>query len=675
MSSMTPLAWVGLGVGFLVAAIAPAVLRPVLTRLGVIDVPNERSSHVRPTLRGTGLGALAGVIVGGIVMAFGFRGTGWVPMFVAIISISAVMGLVGLAEDIRQLNVAVRAGSQFLLGFVASIWLGSLVGAHWWLVVLGAFFFTAYVNFANFMDGINGISSLHGVVAGGTFAVMGAVTSNGWLVGAGLLTAVVLAAFLPWNLIPPGMFLGDVGSYLLGALIATTTIAAAFAGVPLLAALAPLSIYLVDTISVVLRRASRGEAVLSAHRTHTYQRLTDTGLSHIEVSVLVSLLTAVNAALGIVSMRGGAWFWIALALIVLNCAAYLFLPRLLGNRLPARPVRAVGEIAQPGTIPAREGFDPKRYAVIGSTGFVGSALVDALRSQGADVAAVRGPRLQLSPQHQDPNAIAAEASVHDAVAQLAEQLAAADVVINAAGLATPDGQPTAELYGANTLLPPVVAKAAEAAGAQRVIHLSSAAAQGRRASLDESLDVAPFSPYSRSKALGERTFLAPAVAADLDRIVVRATSVQGDGRPTTESLRRISRSALASVAGSGDQATVVSSIDGLVDFVSRIAKSQHELGPIMLQPWEGLTAADVLRYAGGGEPRHLPVWLCKSLLSIARSVGVLVPEIAGAGRRLELMWLGQQQASAFAESFPPVDRANIERILAGADQTTSEAKS
>ncbi|GAB6858997.1 NAD-dependent epimerase/dehydratase family protein [Microbacterium xylanilyticum] len=656
----------GLVLGLLVAAVVPAFLRPILTHLGVVDVPNERSSHARPTLRGGGVGPLVGILVGGGVVAAGLIDSRETVPFVAVVLSAAVMGVVGAVEDLRGLDVTVRAGSQLLVGAFATIGLGAFVGAPGWVIIGGVVFFAAYVNFANFMDGINGISGLCGGVAGGAFAVIGVIQDHSWLVAAGLLMAVVFAAFLPWNLLPPGMFLGDVGSYLLGGFVAVTAIAAAFAGVPLLTVLAPLSICLVDTVSALVRRASRGEAVLSAHRTHAYQRLTDTGLSHVQVSILVAGLSALNAGLGIAAMRGGPWFWGALGLVGFVCALYLLLPRFRGNRLPARPVRRIGPIEQPRGIAPREGFRPLRFAVVGATGFVGSALIAHLRAQDLDVVAVRAPRVRLSPQSHDPYEIASGSADPIFDADLAAMIGRVDVVINAAGLATPDAIPSEDLYGANALLPVLIARAAEVAGVRRVIHLSSAAVQGRRAILDESLEASPFSPYSRSKALGERAFLVSCRGDSApDLIVIRATSVQGPGRGTTESLRRIARSPLASVAGAGRQSTVVSSIDGLIDFVTGVAQSERSLGSVMLQPWEGLSAADVLRIAGGRAPHHLPVVFCRMLVMIVRAVGVVVPEIAGAGRRLELMWMGQRQTSSFSHEFPAVERERLEHILAG----------
>ena len=151
--------------------------------------------------------------------------------------------------------------------------------------------------------------------------------------------------------------------------------------------------------------------------------------------------------------------------------------------------------------------------------------------------------------------------------------------MNAAGLVSPDSAADDALFGANVLLPLVILRAAERAQAARVIHLSSAAVQGRRGVLDESAATSPFSPYSRSKALGEAALLSyvakVAGVQSPEVVIVRATSVQGVGRATTRQLRRLARSPMASVARPGDRPTVVSSLQGLVEFVKGLSISMQ----------------------------------------------------------------------------------------------------
>ncbi|MDF1487360.1 NAD-dependent epimerase/dehydratase family protein [Tessaracoccus caeni] len=640
--------WSAIGIAAAVALVAPFLLRPVLGKVGAFDVPNHRSSHSRPTLRGGGIAPLLGFVIGGGWAIFALSGSNAVSLAV-VVAAALVMGLVGLTEDLGGLRVVVRAGLQFLVGGVAAGVFFFVDGAGWLWLPLAALFFAAHVNFTNFMDGVNAISGLHGLVVGLSFAALGVVQGLTWLVVAGLLIAVAFSAFVPWNLIPPGMFLGDVGSYLLGSAVAVTAIGALTAGVHPVAALAPVAIYWADTVFTLFRRVLRGEAVFEPHRSHVYQRLTNTGLSHVAVAVLVALFTAAVSGVGIFVARYPQYFLLGALVILAICGCYLGLARMRGDVPPAPLSHAdLTSVPLPRRTAHRTGWEPRRWAVLGGSGFIGSAMAQHLREQGYEVRALKAPRLELDPDAFDGADVARMAGELPEVAQLAAALAGVDVVINAAGLATPDGQASKELYGANALLPAVVIAAAAQAGCGRVVHLSSAAVQGDRPVLDASPDVSPFSPYSRSKALGERGFLVAAGRSqeDLDCVIVRATSVQGPDRPTTVSLRAVAKSPLASVAAPGTYPTVVSSVSGLVTFVRRVGESPAPMPSILLQPWEGLTVREVLEYAGGRRPLVLPRWLCRTAVICGKAVGRVSPRIAGVVRRVELMWFGQRQEQA-----------------------------
>ncbi|MFB8189653.1 NAD-dependent epimerase/dehydratase family protein [Microbacterium sp. NPDC055988] len=655
---MTAPLWLALLLGAAVTSLALPAVRPMLTRYAVLDEPNQRSSHTRATLRGGGVALLPAFILGGILLALAYP-TATVP--VAVVLLAAVSaGLLGLYEDVRGVPVPIRAVAQLVIGVAVAVPLVVVTGNSWAWVPVATVFVMGYINVANFMDGVNGISGMHGVVAGGMYAVVAVSAGLDWAAGIGLLLAGTCLAFLPWNLSRPGLFLGDVGSYLLGASVAALGVCLTLFGVSPLLTAAPVAIYLADTSSTLIRRALRAEPVLRPHRTHVYQRLLDTGLGHVGSAALVTFFTLGVCVIALLPQLAGIAPWASLMGMVLLCGIYLALPRLRGNRL--KPVSSVllEPFDAPAVIPTPAGFAPQRWAVLGASGFVGSAVADKLVAEGFPVLRLAGPRVTLSPDVDSPHTIAALAHDDVAVGALAQQLEGTDVVINAAGMASPDAVADDALYGANALLPALVRSAASRAGVQRVVHISSAAVQGRRPILDETAEAAPFSPYSRSKALGERAFLAS--LDDVQAIVVRATSVQGSSRGTTRSLRRIAASSLASVAGDGSQPTVVSSIDGLAGYIAHVGSTAAAVRPIMLQPWEGCSAEEILRAAGGKAPRRLPRWVCEAVLVLARAGGRVVPEIAGAGRRLELMWLGQSQIDS-PDGYRSIPKSRLLEIL------------
>ena len=148
-----------------------------------------------------------------------------------------------------------------------------------------------FVNAFNFMDGVNGISGAHALIGGVAYACLGQWRQDAFLVATGLAVAAGALAFLPWNAVRARVFLGDVGSYALGAALAVLAVTAVIHGVPAEAALGPLALYLADTAWTLQRRMRAGERWLEAHRTHIYQRWCDAGWSHPEVTLVTAATT------------------------------------------------------------------------------------------------------------------------------------------------------------------------------------------------------------------------------------------------------------------------------------------------------------------------------------------------------------------------------------------------
>jgi UDP-N-acetylmuramyl pentapeptide phosphotransferase/UDP-N-acetylglucosamine-1-phosphate transferase len=149
----------------------------------------------------------------------------------------------------------------------------------------------------------------------------------------GVVMAAAMIAFAPFNVPRAHVFLGDSGSYGLGAALAGMTIVAFNLGLPIEAALGPLALYLADTGTTIVRRVAAGQAWHQPHRSHVYQRLTAFGFSHGQVSAFVGGLVAVTSGLGALSLTGDVLSRVAadVALFAL-LAAYLVSPHFLGHR-------------------------------------------------------------------------------------------------------------------------------------------------------------------------------------------------------------------------------------------------------------------------------------------------------------------------------------------------------
>jgi UDP-N-acetylmuramyl pentapeptide phosphotransferase/UDP-N-acetylglucosamine-1-phosphate transferase len=309
----------------------PVVVKPLLRRLGVIDIPNDRSSHSTVVIRGMGLAVAVAILVALVLSLV----TGLVAvdrsLILVIVVLVAAASTLGWVEDFRGLSVRVRLSAQLLIGAIGTAALATSIedSSYWWVPV-GAVAFATYINAANFMDGINGISGMHGSVVGLFYSWAGVLSDQVWLTVAGLVVAAAFTGFLPWNLGRGFVFLGDVGSYLLGASIAAIAVTGLLAGVYLEYLLSPVLIYLADTFTTFLRRARRGERLSTAHRQHVYQRLTDAGLNHVQVSILVSILSALTAAAGFVLATAPAPLAVSVSLFAAAVVAlYLCSPRVL----------------------------------------------------------------------------------------------------------------------------------------------------------------------------------------------------------------------------------------------------------------------------------------------------------------------------------------------------------
>ena len=298
----------GLAAFSLVAsALGVGVTIRLANKIGVFDIPSERSSHSVPTPRMGGVAMVAAAVlalIGWAYIASGYvywtRVVWTVPLFAVLMS-----GL-GLWDDLSSLSPLFRFSVQIALSVaillvlamkVPSVHLaGYSIPSGFW-VPLGALWVVWMVNLYNFMDGIDGLAGGEAAVASSFFFLLFAhYGESGWAV-ANLFVAAASMGFLVHNWPPARVFMGDAGSAYLGAFYGMQAVVAPLTtSVPFPVLVLPFTNFILDTTVTLFRRIWQGEKWYMAHRSHFYQRMTNLGMTHQRVTILELLTVAASCA-------------------------------------------------------------------------------------------------------------------------------------------------------------------------------------------------------------------------------------------------------------------------------------------------------------------------------------------------------------------------------------------
>jgi UDP-N-acetylmuramyl pentapeptide phosphotransferase/UDP-N-acetylglucosamine-1-phosphate transferase len=293
-----------------------------LRRRQILDLPNARSSHERPTPRGGGLAVIPVILLCWTGLAL----DGLVPLgTLAPVAGGGALAILSWRDDRGGLSVLIRLAGQigavalclFFLPGVGYIFQGMLAPPL--DIAATAVIWVWFINLFNFMDGIDGISAAETIALGGGVALTGTVTvvAEPGAIWLGLSIAAAALGFLAWNWHPAKLFLGDVGSIPLGFLLGWLLLVLAGTGAWAPALILPLY-YLADATLTLLYRLLRLQRVWEAHREHFYQKAAQRGASH---GAVVRRIAAANAALILLAWLGTMWPFVALALaaIVVIC--------------------------------------------------------------------------------------------------------------------------------------------------------------------------------------------------------------------------------------------------------------------------------------------------------------------------------------------------------------------
>ncbi len=249
-------------------------------RLNLLDQPNDRSSHRDTTPKGGGIGILAGFIASVLILKL--PGFFWLPA--VMLSTGSFVG------DRFHLSAIIRLILQFAASiiFLFGLWNTHPYSSfgHILIIPLGLYI-VGTTNYYNFMDGINGLAVSTGVVGFGLMAFYGVFSGKSPALTPFSLSLVFCClGFLPFNMPAAKVFMGDVGSILLGFVFAVMVVWYSTALVDFLCLASFLFPFYADEITTEFIRLKNGEKLWQPHRKHLYQLLANEyNISHWKISI------------------------------------------------------------------------------------------------------------------------------------------------------------------------------------------------------------------------------------------------------------------------------------------------------------------------------------------------------------------------------------------------------
>ena len=271
-------------------------------RLQLIDVPNERSSHEKPTPRGGGVAIVLACALGMPLLA-------WCDLLslrttIGLLAGGLLVAMIGFMDDRGHVSIRWRLSAHFAAAGWVLAWSDGVPPLHIYGqvvdlgsvgLILAGLYIVWVLNLYNFMDGIDGIASVEAITVcfgGALLYWMEAPQSKSW--SAPLLVAFAVLGFLFWNFPRAKVFLGDTGSGFLGfALAALSIVAAREVSAFLWSWIILLGVFIVDATVTLFRRAYRREKLYGPHRSHAYQYASRVHRSHVLVTTGIGFINLI----------------------------------------------------------------------------------------------------------------------------------------------------------------------------------------------------------------------------------------------------------------------------------------------------------------------------------------------------------------------------------------------
>ncbi|MGM0501242.1 MAG: MraY family glycosyltransferase [Bacillota bacterium] len=281
----------------IISLLSTPLVKRISLDLGVVDQPGERKIHQQSIPSLGGLAIYFSFIVTTIVLGIDYK-------FYALLMSSSLIVLLGIIDDLYELSALVKLGGQ-LAAAVILILLGVRIelitnlggGVYylgWLSVPVTLTWLVGVTNTVNLIDGLDGLAAGVAVIAAVTLGIIA------YQQGQYQILAVIAAlvgstlGFLPYNLNPAQIFMGDTGSMFLGfslAAIAIISYLKVITVLTILISVLALGVPVFDTIFAIIRRKAAGCPLFKADRNHLHHQLMKLGLNQVEVMTVIYLIS------------------------------------------------------------------------------------------------------------------------------------------------------------------------------------------------------------------------------------------------------------------------------------------------------------------------------------------------------------------------------------------------
>ena len=247
--------------------------------IGLISIPNHRSSHVYATPFGAGMGFILSFFIGLFMARWGGV---YEEKITSIIIAILLIFMLGIYDDYKKTSPKIKFLFILLASLIVYIdgikiiligeYFGETITVFYLSLPLTCFAIIGFTNAINLIDGVDALAALISIIILAGIGYIGYQASASFVFQVCSILIVALTAFLIFNWNPAAIFMGDSGSLTLGFIIAIL-------GIEITKYIDPISVLFItaipifDTLAVMIRRRLKGVSIFTADKNHVHHIL------------------------------------------------------------------------------------------------------------------------------------------------------------------------------------------------------------------------------------------------------------------------------------------------------------------------------------------------------------------------------------------------------------------